>query len=243
MKAIILIAAAFSVSLPVSAVTVLVDFGSVAGRHSFGSADSNGNYWDYITGNADNNTGLIDVDGNASSINLTVTSGFTGTGTYNSGLIPVSSLGPGGDGSFAFAAVTDDALFVNNDGSTGVLTLSGLNDSLTYNLSFYGSRVTASDRFSTYSVGASSVELQTSGTAIASNGTDNWNDDTVVSLTGLSPTLGQLVINLTATSATGGGGSDTFGYINAMSISAVPEPSNSLIVGICIFSLLFRRRS
>ncbi|MGB6221160.1 hypothetical protein, partial [Haloferula sp.] len=120
--------------------TVLVDFGTVAGRHSVGSADSNGNFWDYITGSADNNTGLIDVDGNASSINLTVTSGFTGTGTYNSGLSPVSSLGPGGDGSFAFAAVTDDALFVNSDGSTGVLTLSGLNDSLTYDLSFYGSR-------------------------------------------------------------------------------------------------------
>ncbi|MGB6222524.1 hypothetical protein, partial [Haloferula sp.] len=107
----------------------------------------------------------------------------------------------------------------------------------------YGSRVTTSDRFTTYSVGASIFELQTSGTGIASNGTDDWNDDTVVSLTGLTPTSGQLVINLTATSATGGSGSNTFGYINAMSIAAVPEPSNCLIGGICILSLLFRRRS
>lgn len=227
--------------LPLGAATVLIDFGTVAGRHSVGVADSNGNFWDYITGEGDNNTDLVDVNGSVTSIDLAV-SGFTGPGSYNGGLSAVAGLGPGGDGSFAFDAVTDDALFLNSDGSTGTLTFGGLDDGSTYDLYFYGARVTTSSRFTTYAVGGSSVELQTSGSGIASNSTDNWNDDTVVGLTGISPSSGQIVVNVTANSASGGGGSDTFGYVNAMRITQVPEPSAALLGGLGVLGLLGRRR-
>ena len=229
-------------ALPLGATTIYVDFGAVSARHSLGSADSNGNHWDYITGATDNNEDLIDVDGNATTIDLTMTSGFTGPGTYNGGLSAVATLGPpSGSGDFAFDAVTDDAIFLNT-GNTGLLTLSGLSDSLTYDLSFYASRVTGSPRFTTYTVGGDSVELQTSGTDIASNGTDDWNDDTVVTLAGLSPTSGQIVVTITADDTAGAGGAATFGYINAMAIQAIPEPSTSCALALALSAGLLRRR-
>lgn len=202
---------------------ILIDFGTVAQRHSVGVADSSGNFWDYITGVTDNNLDLINSDGVATEVDLAL-SGFTGGGpaTYNAGLLPDSGLN---GGVFAYTNVTDDAVFFTATDSP-VMTLSGLNDAFTYDLTFYGSRVNASTRFTTYQVGAGSVELQTSGSTL----TGSWNADTVVTLSGLTSVGGTLAISMAGNTQAGQAGTATFGYINAMQINVVPEPSTALLI-------------
>lgn len=200
---------------------ILVDFGTVAQRHSLGTADANGNWWDYITGATDNNLDLVNTAGSATDVDLAL-SGFTGggPGTYNAGLLPNAGLA---SGDFAFTNVTDDAIFFTAT-DLPVMTLSGLNAAQTYSLTFYGARVSADDRWTTYAVGASSAQLQTSGAPLAGN----WNSANVVTLAGLTPDLNnQIVINLSA--STGGSGT-SFGYINAMKIEVVPEPGMAAFV-------------
>lgn len=206
---------------PVQGDIILVDFGTVAQRHALGVADANGNWWDYITGATDNNLDLVDSAGNATAVDLAL-SGFTGggPGTYNAGLTPNAGLN---GGVFAFTNVTDDAIFFTATDSP-VMTLSGLNAAQTYSLTFYGARVSADDRWTTYAVGASSAQLQTSGAPLAGN----WNSANVVTLAGLTPDINnQIVINLSA--STGGSGT-SFGYINAMQIEVVPEPGVAAFV-------------
>lgn len=221
------------VSLATLRADVLVDFGTVAKRHSLNGsgapvADSNGNYWEYITGSTDNNVNLMSTDGTASGINLQVAD-FTGPGDYNGGAAPDAGLN---GGLFAFTDVTDDALFFVDSLSPSML-LSGLDAGLTYNLVFYGARVTTSVRTTSYSVGTSNVTLQTSGTDVGGTGV-NWNDDTVVRIDGISG-VNSAEVNL---SATGG-----YGYINAMEIEVVPEPAAlSLILSAGLGALLVRRR-
>ena len=206
---------------PVRGDIILVDFGTVAQRHSLGAADANGNWWDYITGATDNNLDLVNTAGSVTEVDLAL-SGFTGggPGTYNTGLTPNAGLN---GGAFAFTNVTDDAIFFTATDSP-VMTLSGLNAAQTYSLTFYGARVSADDRWTTYAVGASSAQLQTSGAPLAGN----WNSANVVTLTGLTPDLNnQSVINLS--SSTGSSGT-SFGYINAMKIEVVPEPGVAAFV-------------
>ncbi|MBU0677345.1 MAG: PEP-CTERM sorting domain-containing protein [Verrucomicrobia bacterium] len=223
--AVILAVASFSV-----ADMILVDFGLVAKRHSLGGADGNGNHWDYITGATDNNSDLVWAsDGTGSGANLQMVSGFTGPADYNFGFNPNASLGD-----FAFTNVTDDAIYFL-DSATPQMTLSGLNNSYTYNVTFYGARVTTTIRDTTYSIGSSNVTIRTSGDNIASNGTDDWNDNTTRTIAGISPTSGSIDINL---SATGG-----FGYINAMQIEEViPEPSTALLLLLGGTGILLRAR-
>jgi hypothetical protein len=216
--------------------TILVDFGTVAGRHSVGAPDSNGNTWDYITGATDNNTDLVGTDGLVTTIDLAL-SGFTGggPGTYNTGLTPSPTLN---GGLFAFNAVTDDAIFFTATDAP-VLTLSGLDPLATYDLVFYGSRVTTIERWTTYAVGANSAELQTSGSSLSGN----WNSSSVITLSGLAPDVNnQIVVTLSANTASGGSGSSTFGYINAMQITVVPEPATLLFMATGIATLWARRR-
>jgi hypothetical protein len=219
-----------------SADTYLIDFGTVAQRHSVGLADANGNFWDYITGATDNNLDLVNTDGDVTVVDLAL-SGFTGGGpnTFNTGLTPDAGLG---GGQFAFADVTDDAIFFTATDAP-VLTLSGLDSAATYSFVFYGSRVAAAERWTTYAIGSDSEELQTSGSSLS----DNWNSDTVVSLTGISPDINnQIVITLSANTASGSSGSATFGYINAVQISVIPEPATIALLGMGGGILLVTRR-
>lgn len=204
---------------------ILVDFGNLAERHSVGAPDANGNWWDYITGATDNNLDLVNTLGNATTIDLQM-AGFTGPNSWNGALTPNPALN---GGLFAFEAVTDDGIFFT-DVQTPSMTLSGLDPSLTYSLTFFGSRVTSITRTTTYAVGAANQTLTTSGLAIGSDG-NNWNDNTVVTLSGLSAPAGQIVVNLTAT-----GG---FGYINALEIEYIPEPGSFGLLA--LGALLVRR--
>ncbi|MBU0677344.1 MAG: PEP-CTERM sorting domain-containing protein, partial [Verrucomicrobia bacterium] len=232
-------------SATAQAATILVDFGLVAKRHSVGSADGNGNYWDYITGSTDNNTDLTDTGGNTTSIDLQMVSGFTGPADYNFGYTPNAGLN---GGNFAFTNVTDDAIYFLGS-ETPQMTLSGLNNLYAYSFVFYGSRVSTDDRWTTYTIGGNNQQLQTSGSPL----TDNWNSDTVVSINNVFPSGGQITINLS--SSTGASGSN-YGYINAMQITededppeppaSAPEPSTAMLLmagGFLLKGLRRRRKT
>ena len=70
------------------------------------------------------------------------------------------------------------------------------------------------------------AELQTSGSTL----TGSWNADTVVTLSGLTSVGGTLAISMAGNTQAGQAGTATFGYINAMQINVVPEPSTALLI-------------
>ena len=212
--------------------SVLIDFG----RHDGGvngavtlSPDHNGNYWNNIgnsSGTVAQNTSianLVTINNTPTTLGLTVMSStFQANGILNGGLItPDASL----IGDFAVATATEDYFFINGNGLSGTLRLSGLDPTKRYNLGIFATRNTdtSSTRTSRYSVadvnGLHSVNLQTSGPGSGSPARPYGNDDTIVSLNGLVP--GQTgVLDLVVTEANG-----SFAYIGVLQI--VPAASSS----------------
>jgi hypothetical protein len=190
---------------------VLIDFGPAGGRHSVGSADANGNWWDYvtgITGSGGNKTNLTTTANTGSGINIALN--WTGDVGVN-GLPGVDFLIVDGgvdpnlnEGRFAFHDVVKNAAYFNSS-LTPSIQISGLDDSKTYTLILYGARGNFT-RTTTYTVGATNGTIQT-GTAPS-----GWNTGSVVRLEGLTPVSGGLTIDL---SASGG-----FGYLSAMEMIA-----------------------
>jgi len=177
-----------------SPATILVDFG----RHDGGSngtatasPDINGNYWNNlspanpVTNNAVTIgaaiTNLITISNLTTAVRLEITSGgWAANGRFNGGLLsPSNSL----LGAFAIGTATEDYFFHS---TTGTFKLAGLNLSSTYTLRFFGTRQTAETRITTYSVGANSTNLQTSGTNVGIYAA-NQNDNTIAELAGISP--------------------------------------------------------
>src|SRR5690606_2170371 len=113
-----------------------------------------------------------------------------------------------------------------NDSSTGVITLSGLDDSLLYSFDFFGSRDTTNPRITTYTIGEDSVNLQVSGTDLGGPGI-HMNTSTFATLSNISPVSGNIIITVTLDPELDPG---SFGYINAMQVTAIPEPSSALLL-------------
>ena len=232
-------ALALALGTPAFGEIYLVDFGTSAGRQ--GSPDGQGNTWNNLTGTvgvASSLTALnniVDSSGGASTIDVSM-SGWDGANTWNSGLTPDSNLN---GGLFALTAVSDDGAYFTA-AQAPTMTIGGLDMSLTYDLVFYGAR-RDSVRYTTYSVsGAGSVELQTGYNP-------GWNSDTVVSLNGISPDAGGIIIvNLIGYTGAGQTGSRTFGYLNGLEIQsnpAIPEPGTLALLGLGVSSvILFKRR-
>lgn len=166
-----------------SAAPILVDFGLVSSTTA--SPDGNGNHWVNVTGNGDDEVDMTDADGNPTTVDLTITTDFTGPNNPGGLASPDASL----LGDFAIPTVTSDYLFFT-DGLTPQITLGGLDPSKTYDLSFFATRDTSGTRTTTYTVAAVSQTLQTSGSGAGSAAVPNGNDDTVVTLAGLAPTAG-----------------------------------------------------
>ena len=177
-----------------SPATFLIDFG----RHDGGingtatvSPDVNGNYWNNISpANPETNTAvligaainnMITISNAATSVRLEITSsGWTANGILNGGLLsPSNSL----LGKFAIGTATEDYFFHS---TTGTFKIAGLNPSSTYTLRFFGTRLSAETRISTFTVGSASTNHQTSGVGIGTY-VANQNDDEIAELAGLSP--------------------------------------------------------
>lgn len=169
----------------------LFDFGS----DSYLTA---GNWNNLTTAGSGGLSNVVDDAGNTTAVSIAVTQAF-------------SSVNANGEGSGAYPAdAQQDSFFVTGTGtvgssSLGQLTFSGLDDNATYDLILFGSRVTATPRTTRYSAGGQSVHLMTSG-----------NTSTTVTLTGLSPTSGQLFVNVEPLDASGT--QSEYGYLNIIEL-------------------------
>ena len=166
---------------------------------------------------------------------------------YGSGLgsgIGLTLTGFNG-GLFANPLLTDDGVFSPNTGLS-TLTLSGLNNGLTYDLVLFGSRLNTADaqRWTTYTVtagtpsGGTVYHLQTGGSSL----TDGWNSNTVVNITGITPSSGSITFTVQASSLGAGGTVNTFGPLNGMQISVVPEPGTAAFALVGGLMVLWARR-
>lgn len=246
--------------LSLQAQTALFDFGRHDGTN--GNVVSNpslpdgstGVYWNSV-GQAgfDQNgftyTNFVDVDNNSVG-SWTIDTTASGTnldsnGFNNGGLTAAASHGTAEDPTFANLGIfaepdaTGDYWFIGT--GTADFVMSGLDPNLTYDFSFFGSRWGSGTRTTTYSItglsGTSSVNLTTTGTDIGVGGYDG-NNDTIASLTGISP-LGDGSVTIGLAIVEGG-----FAYLGAMQVTAVPEPS-TFVLAFGILSLgavLLRRR-
>lgn len=213
---------------PVSFVpdAILIDLG----RHDGGvngditsSPDLNGLHWNNIGPSSQavpqnlSITNLVNVTNGSVPVSLTVLSTTVQcNGSQNGGL---TTPDPFLLGNFAVRTATEDYFFVQGTGATGTLRLSGLNPALKYNFRLFATRNTSSTdtRTTRYSVtdvnGLHAITLQTSGPGAGSAALPYGNDDTIVSLLGLTPNAsGQL--DLVVTEVNGG-----FAYLGILEIT------------------------
>ncbi|WP_309400868.1 PEP-CTERM sorting domain-containing protein [Cerasicoccus maritimus] len=222
-----------------SASTVFLDFGGSVG--TFQETDTgNGNFWNIVGTSTSSTSALVTSDNSASGITYTVDAGFNGT---NSGGVSSPSTSLLGD--LAVGQATADYGFVQGFigfSNSASLTLSGLDTNATYTFTFFGSRSASDTRETQYQVvglTTESTSLTTSGTGISSNGSANYNDDTVGIIASISPNAsGEITINV------GRGASGSFGYLNAMQVTTViPEPGTyALLAGLGGMTLVAMRR-
>jgi hypothetical protein len=174
--------------------------------------------------------------------------GLSSAGTLNTRKDPSFSL----LGKYAVANVTGDYWFVDNTlattgpASRAGFTISGLDPSLSYTFNLFGSRHSTSARYTHYFLEGSNRGyglLQTSGSNIGSGdagsiagnldtGKYDGNDANILTISGVNPTSAgniSLAFFGTSTSAsladTPNANGNSFGYLNFMEVSAVPEPS------------------
>lgn len=221
-----------------SANTILIDFGGSEGTFFDAGTD---NYWNTVSNSTTVFADLVDTTNASSGVSLTVTNSFNGANADGA----VSGL-PLLPADLNVSAATSDFLYVQGNipfSGSGSFTLSGLDSNAVYSFTIFGSRNSSQARESEYeAIGANTNygTLTTSGTNISSSGTQNFNDDTVLTFNDVTPDAsGNVVFNV-------GRASGDFGYLNLMQVTTViPEPETyALAAGLlsigCI--ALHRRR-
>ncbi|HOM60814.1 MAG TPA: hypothetical protein PLP49_05200 [Anaerohalosphaeraceae bacterium] len=223
-----LIALGLVFAVPLQATTILIDLGNAISWRGVDtpSPDLNGHYWNSVWSGA-YYPGLIDIDGNRTSINFGFSSAG-GTDSYN-GPAGVTSNPP----TPAEIAATDiDAAALGNLGIkeaamdyyvNSTFEIQGLDPAKTYNLTFFGSHKYSPDTTTVYSIYTDG----TFSTLVASVSLDvqdaqsPWlhNRDKVAVLTGLAPQT----YNILYVKFAGATGSE--GYLNVLQIDEVPEPA------------------
>ena len=230
-----LTAALMTLAPAANAASILIDFGNDDSFRgvSTASPDVNGNHWTSVWSGAFY-TNLVDTTGSPTDVNF----GFStapGTDYFN---------GPSGATADPAASVYDASAL----GDLGIdeavydyyvssnFQIQNLDLNQTYDLTFFGSHKFNNDNVTRYTVytdatlttPVASVDLEV-GVGPAHN------EDTTVSLLGLSPSPdGILYVGFAG--ASGGNG-----YLNAMSVTSVPEPSASVLACSLAFFLVRRR--
>ncbi|WP_309380995.1 hypothetical protein [Cerasicoccus frondis] len=224
-------------STALHASTILIDFGGTEGTFYDAGTD---NYWNTVSNTTTTLADLVDTTNTNSGVSLTVTNTFNGANSDGS----VSGL-PLLPADLNVAAATSDFVYVQGNipfSGSGSFTLSGLDSNTVYSFTIFGSRNSTQTRQTEYeAIGANTNygTLTTSGTNISSSGTQNFNDNTVLTFNDVTPDAsGNVVFNLGRTNG-------DFGYLNLMQITAViPEPSTyALATGlVCIGGVVLHRR-
>lgn len=218
---------------------IYLDFGGTVGV----TTSAFGNVWNNMT-NSSSLTNLLDSTGTATPFSLFIASGAFGQNgnTGGGGLMqPSQSL----LGALATNSATGDYFFVS--GTTLTFTLGSLDSSKTYNLTFFGTRETTESRSTRYTVssaaGSQIATLVTSGSGVG-DGNYNGNNDTLATFSGLSPIV---VTNVSSSiSFSVSPEISNFGYIGAMQIDVVPEPSTYALLffsSAALAARFLRRRS
>jgi len=192
------------------------------------SPDTNGNHWNNwhpaIGGVAINAgeriTNLVDDNGLATGVDLTIAGGFLSNGKLNGGLLAPDTMSLG---SLAISTATQDYFFCGGDGiegggdddAPGGFYLSGLDPALSYQLRFFASRDSGATRITEYEVfgtNQASVMVQSSGLNIGSDGAYDGNDDTTGVVCGMRPdAFGQIFVDVVLLEG-------NFAYINALEL-------------------------
>lgn len=222
----------------------LLDFGQTGGTIDTAGGGTTG-YNNIDAGSAANNKSvtqaLNESDGSATGWTLNFLENGTGSaGSSGSGgwlpndtatYVPstVSTLHP--------ASATRDNIFINEQAGSNasfVITFSGLDDSMIYDLEFFGSRVSTSTVEAIWD-----MTTGTGGNSAATFITLPQNL-TQVQWNGISPVGGNIVFTAHTNGATGS--SQRPISLSAGSITQVPEPSSTALLGLGGLALILRRR-
>lgn len=225
---------------------------NVDAGNSTGVADSFGHYWNNAWTNTataggptppDALVNLISSTNVGTGVDLIFSTGWESNGFNNGGLLsPDSSL----LGDFASKNATGDYFFINKPFTAGQLgvasmTFYGLDPSLVYDFKIFATRAENQVRKTLYSIddinGTHEFLLQTSGSGLGAGGY-NGNNNTFATFSGIVPDeLGSITLTVKVDTS-------DFGYIGALQLTAVPEPSTVMLLGAAgVFGLIiFRRR-
>jgi uncharacterized protein (TIGR03382 family) len=190
-----------------NAATILVDFGAVV------TPGTTPTWNNFTVGDLGTAQALVDTTNVSSGVTLTLNGSFSllDENAAPSGPYPTT--------------VTEDSFFAPGSRS---MTLSGLNTSLTYNLTFYAYIARGDSRLTHITVNGNTVSLE------PGNGTTTGDSETLSNL--VPNASGELVIQYAKDPAVGNL------IINALEITSVPEPSSAMVLGAFALAPLLRRR-
>lgn len=150
---------------------------------------------------------------------------------------PQSDALPGTSFSDPYYVLEANDLVFNSTGDPAnaiMLTVSGLDDALTYNVRIYSLIGNNSNRVSTFSINGENVITNTHGDRWGSGAVANWSLPSNMVFSGQS-TNGSGVITISVTSSTAA-------FMNAIVLEAVPEPSRMLLLALGAMTFAWRRR-
>ncbi|MDF3130718.1 hypothetical protein P0Y35_16025 [Kiritimatiellaeota bacterium B1221] len=216
MKNVMLSVLFMAVCLQTSASVLLLDFGNSASAPTLGGTWNSDIEADVATG------GLSYADGSVA----------TGIGLELSGhTLSTTDQGDwGADKDWVDANVTSD--YIWNNLTPFSITLTGLNDALTYDVSVVAARRGGTNRVGTYTVQGATTMDEVSSTDI--NIASSFTNRTLLNWSAVSPISGEIV--LTATPFSG-----HTAFVNALQVVAVPEPGTLMLVNIAGALLILSR--
>ena len=152
------------------------------------------NGWNNTNGHpqqGDNYSNLIDTQNNSTNFNLTISSAWNANGSNTLGANTGSNSGIYPDNVLRSSYWTNDGI--------RTITIGGLDNTLRYNLTFFGSRAANDDRNTTYRVGNESVTLNAAS-----------NTSQTVTISNIVPVNNEIIFTIEKA------GGSSFGYLNAL---------------------------
>ncbi|GAT35473.1 PEP-CTERM protein-sorting domain-containing protein [Terrimicrobium sacchariphilum] len=197
---------------------VLVDFSTLVSGPLNKTDTGTGYIWNSVAGANFSFSNLVDSGGTSTSLSLSSSTpdNYNAVGALVTGAN--SSPGPAWIGS---NWISQDSLFTT---TTVTLTLGGLSAGQVYNFEFFGARGNAANPVNNNRTALYTV---TSG---SSSGSANLNTSNNTNTTVNFNITADVTGNATITMALGTGNDSGFAYLNAMKVTAVPEPASVALV-------------